>query len=154
MSASTVCRPTTPACSPASPPWRAYYEATVEAAGTPAETAKPAANWIITDLLGALNKAGSTIATSPVTAAHMAGLLTRLADKTISGKIAKEVFEAMLAGEGTADEIIKSRGLVQITDESAIQTAIQGVMGRQSEDGGRLPERQGQAVRLFSSARR
>ena len=58
------------------------------------------------------------------------GLLKRIADNTISGKIAKDVFEAMLAGEGDADTIIKAKGLVQITDESAIVKAIEDVMAK------------------------
>ncbi|MDR3417116.1 MAG: Asp-tRNA(Asn)/Glu-tRNA(Gln) amidotransferase subunit GatB [Nevskia sp.] len=103
----------------------AYYEAVVKASGA---EAKLCANWVATDLLGALNKLGQDIATSPVGADALAGLLKRIADKTISGKIAKEVFEAMLAGEGDADTIIQKRGLVQITDESAIISAIDKVM--------------------------
>jgi aspartyl-tRNA(Asn)/glutamyl-tRNA(Gln) amidotransferase subunit B len=59
--------------------------------------------------------------------------LQRIADKTISGKIAKEVFEAMAAGEGGADDIIKAKGLVQITDESAIIRAIDDVMVKSPE---------------------
>ncbi|HZR38033.1 MAG TPA: Asp-tRNA(Asn)/Glu-tRNA(Gln) amidotransferase subunit GatB [Nevskia sp.] len=105
----------------------AYYEAVVKAS---AAEAKLCANWVITDLLGALNKLGKDIAESPVSAEGLAGLLKRIADKTISGKIAKEVFEAMLAGEGEADAVIKARGLVQITDESAIVKAIEEVMAK------------------------
>jgi len=103
-----------------------YYEKVVELAK--GSDAKLAANWVITDLLGALNKAGQDIETSPVSAGAMAGLIGRMTDATISGKIAKEVFEAMMAGEGTADEIIQARGLVQITDESAIVAVIDEVM--------------------------
>jgi aspartyl-tRNA(Asn)/glutamyl-tRNA(Gln) amidotransferase subunit B len=104
-----------------------YYEAVVKASGA---EAKLCANWVITDLLGALNKVGKDIATSPISADALAGLLKRIADKTISGKIAKEVFEAMIAGEGSADDIIKAKGLVQITDESAIEKAIDEVMAK------------------------
>jgi aspartyl-tRNA(Asn)/glutamyl-tRNA(Gln) amidotransferase subunit B len=105
----------------------AYYESVVALS---AADAKLCANWIITDLLGALNKAGAEIATSPLSAAMLAGLIRRIADKTISGKIAKDVFEAMLAGEGDADAIIAAKGLVQITDESAIVRAIDEVMAK------------------------
>ena len=108
----------------------AYYEAVVKASGA---EAKLCANWVATDLLGALNKLGKDIDTSPITADVFAGLLKRIADKTISGKIAKEVFEAMLAGEGDADTIIKAKGLVQITDESAIVKAIEQVMAASPE---------------------
>ena len=70
----------------------------------------------------------------PVTAPMLAGLITRIADKTISGKLAKDVFEAMLAGEAkgatAADDIIKAKGLVQITDEGPILQAIDEVMAK------------------------
>jgi len=105
----------------------AYYEAVVKTSGG---DPKSCANWVITDLLGALNKLGKDITDSPVTASMLAGLVARIADKTISGKIAKDVFEAMLAGEGSADDIIKAKGLVQITDESAIIKAIEEVMAK------------------------
>ena len=104
-----------------------YYEQVVAESGA---DAKLCANWVIGDLLGALNKLGREIADSPVDAVGLAGLLARIADKTISGKIAKEVFEAMLAGEGSADAIIKAKGLVQITDESAIAQAIEDVLAK------------------------
>jgi aspartyl-tRNA(Asn)/glutamyl-tRNA(Gln) amidotransferase subunit B len=104
-----------------------FYEAVVATSkGDP----KICANWVSTDLLGALNKLGKGIGESPVSAAQLAGLIARIADKTISGKIAKEVFEAQLAGEGDADAIIAARGLVQITDESAIVKAIDEVMAK------------------------
>jgi aspartyl-tRNA(Asn)/glutamyl-tRNA(Gln) amidotransferase subunit B len=102
-----------------------YYEAVVKASGA---DAKSCANWVITDLLGALNKLGKDIGSSPISVDMLAGMLKRIADKTISGKIAKDVFEAMLNGEGEADAIIKAKGLVQITDDSAIVSAIEKVM--------------------------
>ncbi|TXH04325.1 MAG: Asp-tRNA(Asn)/Glu-tRNA(Gln) amidotransferase subunit GatB [Nevskiaceae bacterium] len=109
----------------------AYYEAVVKSSGA---DAKLCANWVSTDLLGALNKLGKDIATSPISADALAGLLKRIADKTISGKIAKDVFEAMCAGEGDADAIIKAKGLVQITDESAIVKAIEDVMAKNPDN--------------------
>ncbi len=102
-----------------------FYETVVKDSGA---DPKICANWVTTDLLGALNKAGKEIGDSPVTAGMLAGMLNRIGDKTISGKIAKDVFEAMLAGEGDADSIIKAKGLVQITDEGAIEKAIDDVM--------------------------
>lgn len=102
-----------------------YYEAVLRLS---AADPKLCANWVSGDLLGALNKLGKEIGESPVSADMMAGLIRRLADKTISGKIAKDVFEAMLAGEGDADRIIQAKGLVQITDDSAIVAAIEQVM--------------------------
>ena len=102
-----------------------YYEEVVAAtAGKP----QGAANFVVGDLLGALNKAGLGIEDSPVSAGAVAGLLDRVKDNTISGKIAKEVFEAMWAGEGSADEIIEARGLKQITDASAIEAIVDKVI--------------------------
>ncbi len=102
-----------------------YYEEAV------AETdAKPqiVANWVIGDLIGALNKEGLGLAETRVSAADLAGLVTRIHDNTISGKIAKQVFEAMWNGEGAADEIIEAKGLKQITDSSAIEAAVDKVI--------------------------
>jgi aspartyl-tRNA(Asn)/glutamyl-tRNA(Gln) amidotransferase subunit B len=104
-----------------------FYEAVVKASGA---DPKLCANWTTTDLLGALNKLGKDIASSPVSAAALAGLLKRIADNTISGKIAKEVFEAMLAGEGAADAIIDKKGLRQITDTGAIEKTIDEVLAK------------------------
>jgi len=101
-----------------------YYESV--AAGV--KDAKLAANWVMGELAGALNKGGLEVEASPVDAASLAGLLARIEDRTIPGKIAKEVFEAMWAGEGTADEVIEGRGLRQITDTSAIQAVIEQVL--------------------------
>ena len=86
------------------------------------------ANWIVGDLTGALNKSDLEIQQSPVTPEMLAGLLQRIADNTISGKIAKQVFEAMWQGEGNADNIIEARGLKQITDSGAIESLIDEVI--------------------------
>ncbi len=102
-----------------------YYEAVVAAtAGEP----QGVANFVVGDLMGALNKAGLGIEDSPVSADAVAGLLDRVKDNTISGKIAKEVFEAMWAGEGSADDIIEAKGLKQITDSSAIEAIVDKVI--------------------------
>jgi len=102
-----------------------YYEAVVKAVGG---EAKLAANWVMGDFSAALNKDNKEVAASPVDAAELAVLLRRIQDNTISGKIAKEVFEAMWAGEGAADAIIDQKGLKQITDNSALERAIDEVM--------------------------
>jgi len=90
--------------------------------------AKQLANWILGDLSGALNRANIEIDDSPVSAKSLAGLILRIGDNTISGKIAKQVFEAIWSGEGTADEIIDARGLRQITDTDAIEKLIDEVI--------------------------
>jgi len=86
------------------------------------------ANWIVGELTGALNKSDLEIQQSPVTPEMLAGLLQRITDNTISGKIAKQVFEAMWHGEGNADDIIEARGLKQITDSGAIESLIDEVI--------------------------
>lgn len=102
-----------------------FYE---ELMGKSEISAKQAANWINVELSGRLNREGLDISQSRVSAMQLAELLNRIADKTISGKIAKQVFEAMWSGEGSADEIIEKEGLVQITDTSAIEKMIDEVI--------------------------
>ncbi|MGD7035369.1 Asp-tRNA(Asn)/Glu-tRNA(Gln) amidotransferase subunit GatB [Methylotuvimicrobium buryatense] len=102
-----------------------YYEALVDASGG---EAKICTNWVTGDVLGALNKAGLEIGQCPVDAERLAGLLKRIADDTISGKIAKQVFEAMWQGQETADQIIESQGLKQITDTGAIEAIIDKII--------------------------
>jgi len=104
----------------------AFYESVV---GEVSEAhAKLAANWIMGDFSALLNRDNLEIDAAPVGAQALARLLARVIDNTISGKIAKEVFEAMWAGEGGADVIIESRGLKQITDTGAIEKAIDDCM--------------------------
>ncbi|MBK8182348.1 MAG: Asp-tRNA(Asn)/Glu-tRNA(Gln) amidotransferase subunit GatB [Candidatus Competibacteraceae bacterium] len=107
-----------------------YYEATVAAlSGEP----KLCANWVMGDLSAFLNKDNREITDSPVNPAQLAGLLRRIQDGTISGKIAKDVFEALWAGEGETDAIIEKRGLRQITDASAIESVIEAVIAANPE---------------------
>lgn len=100
-----------------------FYEAVAKG-----RDAKIASNWTMVELFGALNKADIDLEDSPVSADMLGGLLDRIADDTISGKIAKEVFERMFNGEGTADEIIEAQGLKQVTDMGAIETMVQDVI--------------------------
>ncbi len=102
-----------------------YFETVVEASGG---LDKLSANWVMGELSGALNKAGVEIGASPVSAEALGGMLRRIEDGTISGKIAKQVFEALWAGAGTADEIIETKGLKQITDSSSIEGIIREVL--------------------------
>jgi aspartyl-tRNA(Asn)/glutamyl-tRNA(Gln) amidotransferase subunit B len=104
-----------------------YYESVVKGLGG---NSKLAANWVMGELSGALNRDGLDVAASRVAATALAGLLARIADDTISGKIAKEVFEAMWSEGRSADEIIEAKGLKQITDTSAIEQAIDEVMAK------------------------
>ncbi len=91
------------------------------------------ANWILGDLAGALNKAGLDSIDAPISPPMLAGLVARIADNTISGKIAKQVFDAMWQGEGGADDIIETRGLRQITDSGAIESLIDEVIAANPE---------------------
>jgi aspartyl-tRNA(Asn)/glutamyl-tRNA(Gln) amidotransferase subunit B len=104
-----------------------YYEAVVRGSGG-AAAAKLAANWVMGDFSGALNRDNADVATARVSAEGLAGLLARIQDDTISGKIAKEVFEAMWAEGLSADAVIEAKGLKQITDTGAIEAAIDAVM--------------------------
>lgn len=91
------------------------------------------ANWIIVELSAALNKGNLEIQNSKVSPEALADLLKRIEDNTISGKIAKTVFEAMWNGEGSADEIIAKQGLKQITDTSEIEKIIDGILANNQE---------------------
>lgn len=101
-----------------------YFEQVAQGSGD----AKLAANWVMGDLSGALNKANLDIDESPVSADQLGGMLARIRDNTISGKIAKEVFEAMWNGEGDADAIIQSRGLKQISGADALKPVVEQVI--------------------------
>ncbi len=104
-----------------------YFEALVSK-GDKDRDAKICANWMMGDLFGALNKAGLELSESPVSSDMLGELLDLIADKTISGKIAKDVFEKMFAGEGGADEIVEREGLKQLTDMGAIEKMVQEVL--------------------------
>jgi aspartyl-tRNA(Asn)/glutamyl-tRNA(Gln) amidotransferase subunit B len=102
-----------------------YYEAVVGAAGC---DPKLCANWVMGDLAASLNKAGLDIEQSPVQPERLAGLIQRIADDTISGKLAKQVFEALWETGDTADAIIEQQGLKQITDSGAIEAIIDQII--------------------------
>ena len=89
---------------------------------------KMAANWVTGEFFGALNKAGLGIGESPVTAAQLGGLIDRVSDGTVSGRLAKEVFEFMFESGQDADTIIEEKGLKQVTDTGAIEGIIDEVM--------------------------
>lgn len=103
-----------------------FFEATVNAAQG---AAKQASNWIMVDVLGALNKSEKDISASPLSPAQLGGLIQRINDNTISGKIAKQVFQALWESEGSsADEIIEKQGLKQESDSGAIEAIIDKVL--------------------------
>jgi aspartyl-tRNA(Asn)/glutamyl-tRNA(Gln) amidotransferase subunit B len=101
-----------------------YFETVTKGCGD----AKIAANWVQVELLGMLNKQELTLAQCPVSAEHLAELIARILDNTISGKIAKQVFEAMWQGEGSADTIIDARGLKQVSDTGALEAMVDDII--------------------------
>jgi aspartyl-tRNA(Asn)/glutamyl-tRNA(Gln) amidotransferase subunit B len=106
-----------------------YYEAVAKASGEP----KLAANWVSVELAAKLNKENATIASNPIKPEQLAGLIKRIVDNTISGKIAKQVFDAMWDGEGDADTIINARGLKQVSDTGALEKLVDDVLAAHPE---------------------
>jgi aspartyl-tRNA(Asn)/glutamyl-tRNA(Gln) amidotransferase subunit B len=100
-----------------------YFEAVAKG-----RDAKAAANWVISNLFGALNKKGVSITDSPVTAENLGKLIDLITDNTISGRIAKDVFEIMVEEGKAPDAIVAEKGLKQITDTGPIEAAIEQVM--------------------------
>ncbi|HKD53623.1 MAG TPA: Asp-tRNA(Asn)/Glu-tRNA(Gln) amidotransferase subunit GatB [Steroidobacteraceae bacterium] len=121
----------------------AYYEEVVRAAP---RDPKLAANWVMGDLAAALNKENLEVTSGKLPPAPLAELLTRITDQTISGKIAKEVFETMWSAGLGADAVIEAKGLRQITDTSAIERAIDEVMAKNP---GQLAEYRSGKDKLF-----
>ncbi len=102
-----------------------YFESVVKTSGS---EAKLCANWVTGDLSAALNKADLEIDQSPINDERLAGMLARITDNTISGKIAKQVFEELWQSSASADEIIAEKGLKQITDTGAIEAIIDKII--------------------------
>lgn len=101
-----------------------YFEALADATGE----AKLSANWVNGELASHLNKAELDVTESKVSVEQLSALIGRITDNTISGKIAKDVFEAMWEGEGDVDQVIESKGLKQITDSGAIESLIDDII--------------------------
>jgi aspartyl-tRNA(Asn)/glutamyl-tRNA(Gln) amidotransferase subunit B len=110
-----------------------YFEAAAKQVSDPAAI-KLVANWIIGDLSAALNKENLEIQQSAITAEQLAQLVRRITDNTVSGKIAKTIFEALWQNPGSdVDSIIRDKGLVQITDDAAIEKTIDAVLAANSQ---------------------
>ena len=108
--------------------------------------ARLAANWITGDFFAALNRTGRTIETSPVSAEDLGALLDLLGDATINGRIAKEVFEAMVETGAAPGDIVEQRGLRQVTDTGAIDAAVDAVLAANPD---KLVEYRGGKDKLF-----
>ncbi len=102
----------------------AYFEAAAQKSGQP----KLAANWVMGELSAALNKAELDIAASPVSAAQLGALVNRIHDGTLSGKLAKQVFEGLWEGAGEVDAIIEARGLKQMSDSGELEAIVDAVL--------------------------
>ncbi len=105
-----------------------YFEQATAKSGN----AKLTANWVAGELSARLNAENISLAQSPVSAQQLAGLIVRIADNSISGKMAKQVFESIWNGEGDADQIIESRGLKQVSDSGALEAMVDEVLAANS----------------------
>ncbi|MBV1787316.1 Asp-tRNA(Asn)/Glu-tRNA(Gln) amidotransferase subunit GatB [Marinobacterium sp. D7] len=126
-----------------------YYEQVVNACGD----AKLAANWVMGELAKFLNQSDTDIKDSPVSAEQLGGLLVRIKDNTISGNIAKKVFELMWSRGGSADEIIEAEGLKQVTDTGAIEQIVDEVIANADKQVEQYkaaePEKRGKMLGFF-----
>lgn len=126
-----------------------YFESVVAASQDP----KLAANWVMGELAKNLNATDTDIQQSPVTAEQLGGLVLRIKDNTISGNIAKKVFEIMWSEGGSADEIIDAKGLKQVTDTGAIEKAIDEVIANSSQQVEQYkaaePDKRGKMIGFF-----
>lgn len=102
-----------------------YFEMVVKESN---QQAKLSANWVMGELSAALNKADKEITETPVSAAQLGKLVQRIADNTISGKIAKTIFESLWQQEGDVDQLIEKKGLKQVTDSGAIETLVDKIL--------------------------
>ena len=105
-----------------------YFEAVAKRDDGRARDAKSAANWVINELAGRLNREGRDVGASPVNAAQLGVMLDLIADGTISGKIAKDLFEIMWSEGGDPRAIVEARGLKQVTDRGALETVIDDII--------------------------
>ncbi|HKD31029.1 MAG TPA: Asp-tRNA(Asn)/Glu-tRNA(Gln) amidotransferase GatCAB subunit B, partial [Xanthobacteraceae bacterium] len=115
-----------------------FFETVVTRADGTARDPKLAANWVLNELFGRLNREGLAITASPVSSIQLGAILDLIAEGTISGKIAKELFEIVWAEGGEPRTLVKARGMTQVTDMSAIETLVDDVIANN-------PDKVGQA---------
>ena len=101
-----------------------YFEAVAKPDGKTGRDGKAAANWVINELFGRLNKEGQDVSTSPVSAAQLGGLVDLIGEGVISGRIAKDLFEILWSEGGDPRAIVDARGMKQVTDTGAIEKAV------------------------------
>ena len=107
-----------------------FFEGTVRRPDGTTRDPKLAANWVLNELFGRLNKDGKSIASSPISAAQLGAILDLLGDGTVSGKIAKELFEIVWAEGGDPRVVVEARGLKQVTDVAAIEKLIDDILAQ------------------------
>ena len=100
-----------------------YYEAVAHG-----RDGKAAANWVINELFGRLNKEGLSIENSPVSADQLGGIVDLIGDGTISGKLAKDLFEIIWTEGGDPRQVVEARGMKQVTDTGAIESAVDAII--------------------------
>jgi aspartyl-tRNA(Asn)/glutamyl-tRNA(Gln) amidotransferase subunit B len=105
-----------------------FYEAVLAALADKVRDGKLAANWVINELFGRLNKEGRDIAASPVSAAQLGAIVDLIGEATISGKIAKDLFEIVWQEGGDPRALVEARGMKQVTDMAAIEKVVDGII--------------------------
>jgi aspartyl-tRNA(Asn)/glutamyl-tRNA(Gln) amidotransferase subunit B len=105
-----------------------FYESVLSALADRARDGKVAANWVINELFGRLNKEGRAVADSPVSTKQLSGIVDLIGEGTISGKIAKDLFEIVWQEGGDPRALVESRGMKQVTDLSAIEKVVDGII--------------------------
>ena len=110
-----------------------FFETVASPSGKPGRDGKQAANWVINELFGRLNKEGKEIADSPVTAAQIGGIIDLIGAGTISGKIAKDLFEIVWTEGGNPASIVEARGMKQVTDTGAIEKVVDEIIAANPE---------------------
>ncbi|MBN9599778.1 MAG: Asp-tRNA(Asn)/Glu-tRNA(Gln) amidotransferase subunit GatB [Afipia sp.] len=110
-----------------------FYEAVLAGLGNAARDGKLAANWVINELFGRLNKEGQEIAASPVSAAQLAAIVDLIGEGTISGKIAKDLFEIVWTKGGDPKSLVESLGMKQVTDLGAIEKLVDDIVAANPE---------------------
>ena len=124
----------------------AYYEAALIDGSTAQRDAKIVANWMTGEVFAALNRLNLDISQSPISPAELGSLVDLISDGTLSGKMAKEVFQAVIDGEGSPRQIVASRGLQQVSDTGAIAAAIDEILAANPD---KLAEYRGGKDKLF-----
>ncbi|MEY9727403.1 Asp-tRNA(Asn)/Glu-tRNA(Gln) amidotransferase B subunit [Bradyrhizobium yuanmingense] len=105
-----------------------FYETVLDKLANRARDGKMAANWVINELFGRLNKEGRDITASPVNAGQLAAIIDLIGEGTISGKIAKDLFEIVWQEGGDPRALVESRGMKQVTDLSAIEKVVDDII--------------------------